>query len=57
MLLWSSMGKPGDVGDHLGDKISDGSDQGLEIRRICQLDLWDCCCAASECAAIRLTNS
>jgi len=43
MLLWSSMGKPGDLGDHPGDKISDGSDQGPEIRRICQPDLWDCC--------------
>jgi len=43
MPLWSSMGKPGDLGDHPGDKISDRSDQGPEIRRICQLDLWDCC--------------
>jgi len=43
MSLWSSVGKPGDLGDHLGNKISADSDQGLEIRRICWLDLWDCC--------------
>jgi len=43
MPLWSSMGKPGDLGDHPGDKIRADSDQGPEIRRICQLDLWDCC--------------
>jgi len=43
MLLWSSVGKPRDLGDCLGDKISDESDQGPEIRRICWPDLWDCC--------------
>jgi len=41
--LWSSMGKPGDLGDRLGDKISVGLDQRLEIRRICWPDLWNCC--------------
>jgi len=43
MPVLDGVGKPGDLGDHPGDKISIDSDQGLEIRRIYQPDLWDCC--------------
>jgi len=32
VLLWSSVGKPGDLGDRPADKISVCLDQGLEIR-------------------------
>src|SRR5712672_3268512 len=41
--LWSGVGKPGDLRDHPADKISARSDQGPEIRRICQPDHRDCC--------------
>jgi len=41
--LWSGMGESGDLGDCPADKISARSDQGPEIRRICQLDHRDCC--------------
>jgi len=34
------MEKPGDLRDRPADKISACLDQGPEIRRICQLDLW-----------------
>jgi len=40
LLLWSGVGKPGNLGDRPADKISAHSDQGPEIRRICQLDHW-----------------
>jgi len=39
--LWSSVGKPGDLGDRPADKISVRSDQGLEIEGICRLDHWN----------------
>src|SRR5712675_1115588 len=41
--LWSGVGKSGDLGDRPADKISARSDQGPEIRRICQPDHRDCC--------------
>src|SRR5712675_1664439 len=43
VLLWSGVGKPGDLGDRPADKISACSDQGPEIRRICRPDHRDCC--------------
>jgi len=36
-------GKSGDLRDRPADRISAYSDQGPEIRRICQLDHRDCC--------------
>src|SRR5712671_2942848 len=44
--LWSSVGKPGDLGDRPADKISVRSDQGPEIRRICWPDHRDYCIAS-----------
>jgi len=46
--LWSGVGKPGDLGDHPADKISACSDQGPEIRRICQPDHRDYCIATTS---------
>jgi len=39
-----AMGKPGDLGDCPGDKISVDSDQGLEIWEICWPDLLGLLC-------------